>query len=80
VTRICARRSREAATSSMALVILAVFLIDLILRRISLSDGMRISGRTRRTRRRFCSRAVRRAPQGYQKTRERARDYREKLN
>jgi len=40
VTRICARRSREAATSSIALVILAVFLMDLILRLISLSDGI----------------------------------------
>src|SRR5262249_23155178 len=40
VTRICARRSRDAATSSMALVILAVFRIDLIRRRMSRSEGI----------------------------------------
>ena len=35
VTRICARRSREAATSSIALVILAVFRIERMRRRMS---------------------------------------------
>jgi hypothetical protein len=40
VTRICARRNREAATNSMAFVIFAVFLIDRILRRMSRKDGI----------------------------------------
>ena len=40
VTRCCARRIRDAATSSMALVILAVLRTERIRRRMSRSDGI----------------------------------------